>query len=566
MTIWGLLTAVLARPRRGVPSLVALVIAWGLLLAVGSASASTTHDLTGTWSCCSPGSGGVATQTWTITTMDKASGAFSGTGKGGSYTFPISGTANGDSVTLTTGPYNELKTYTAVFTGTISADSKTISGTWDDDKTPEPRGTFTATRPSAPAPGDPDSPDTPSGPSGNAVKTIPGDIYVSDSSANVGSGAVYKVNPENGTTTLVHQGPPFAAIRDIALGPDGNLYVTDIGASAIHRIDLKTHTVTRLTPQFDPLLRNPWGIAYDPALGDFLVTDFFFGSLLRVDPKSGAVKSLLSDEALKRSHSLALAPGLGAFTTNLRALGVMRMAQSDGKWKASVFKKGFPAPLGIAIATTAAGHRFYVTDSSPPTQVGGVYSWLGSSKPELIADDSLIGTPAGLALSSDGKTLYIGSTGSSAGTGSLLAMSLADRKLKTVATGFVSPVSIAVAPPKKVTVQVGSGKTGTSATPNGVTTTVASPSQPVFASVAVSVNLPGGFAARVSKVVPVKAVSAAVPPGKRTKVRVPFKRSLAKRIKAALRAGKKVKAKVTVKATAANGASRKTTKRVAVKG
>jgi sugar lactone lactonase YvrE len=556
--------AVLARLGRRVPFFAALAFACGLLVAVGGASASTPHDLRGTWSCC--GSGGAGSQTWTITEMDKSSGSFSGKGEGGCCTFPVKGTATGDSVTLTTGPYEPLTSYSATFKGTISADSKTITGEWDDDASPDPSGTFTATRPEAPPPGDADSPDAPSGPAGNAVKPVPGDIYVSDSSANVGSGAVYKVNPENGTTTLVHQGAPFANIRDIALGPDGNLYVTDIGASAIHRIDLKTHTVTRLTPQFDPLLRNPWGIVYDPALGDFLVTDFYFGSLLRVDPKSGAVKSLLSDEALKRSHSLALVPGEGAFTTNLRALGVLRLAQVGSVWKTSVFKKGFPAPFGIAIATTPAGSRFFITDSSPPTQVGGVYSWLGSSKPELIVDDNQIGTPAGLGLSSDGKTLYIGSTGSSAGTGSLIAMNLADRKLKTVAAGFVSPVSIAVAPPKKVTVQVGSGKSSSSATPSGVTTTITSPNQPVFAAVAVSVNLPGGGFARASKAVRVKGATLAIPPGKRTKIWVPFKGQLPKKIKAALRAGKKVKAKVTVKATAANGATRKATKRVTVKG
>jgi hypothetical protein len=235
---------------RGVAAIVAFVCA--SLVGAGSVAASTPHDLTGDWSCCQPGSGGVATQTWTITTMDKSSGAFSGTGKGGSFTFPISGTANGNSLTLTTGPYDQLKTYTAVFKGTISDDSKTMSGDWDDDSSPEPSGTWTATRPSAPTPSEPDdSPETGGGSGGSSgggsgggsggskAKAVAGDIYFSDSSANTGSGAVYKVNPETGTTTLVHLGPPFSGIRDIAFGPDGNLYVADIGASAIHKIDLK---------------------------------------------------------------------------------------------------------------------------------------------------------------------------------------------------------------------------------------------------------------------------------------------------------------------------------------
>ncbi|HEY5816562.1 MAG TPA: hypothetical protein VIS95_09530 [Solirubrobacterales bacterium] len=455
-----------------------------------------------------------------------------------------------------------MTSYSATFTGTISADSKTITGDWDDDSSPDPSGTFTATRPSAPTPDGPgDSPDGPAGPGGTKAKAVVGDVYVADSSANVGSGAVYKVNPENGTSTLVHQGAPFSQIRDIAFGPDGNLYVTDLGASAVHEINLKTGAVTRLTKQFDPLLRNPWGIVYDPVLGDFLVTDFFFASVVRVDPKTGATKRLVQDDVLKRAHSIALAPGGPAFVTGFKERGVVKVEGT----KASTFKKGpFAALFGITIATTPAGYRFFVTDAVPYTQSGGIYSWVDNGKPDLIVSNSQIGTPAGLGLSSDGKTLYIGSTGTSAGTGSILEMNLADGKLKTLAGGFVSPTSFAIAPPKKATVQVGAGGSTANANPNGVTTTVTSPNQPVFAAVAVSVNLPGGFA-RVSKAVKVKAVGRPVPPGKRTKIRVKFKRALAKKIKAALKAGVKVKAKVTVKATAASGASSRSVKQVRIK-
>jgi sugar lactone lactonase YvrE len=545
-------------------ALTAAVFICGLLVGASPASAATTHDLTGTWSCC--GSGGAATQTWTIATMDKASGAFSGTGQGGSIKMTITGTATGDSVTLTTA--YDGSSYSATFKGTLSADSKSMSGSWESNV--GQKGTWTATRPSAPTPDDPGDPgDTPGtgGTGGTKAKAVPGDIYVSDSSANTGSGAVYKVNLENGVTTLIHLGPPFSAIRDIAFGPDGNLYVTDIGASAVHQINLKTGAVTRLTKQFDPLLRNPWGIVYDPLLGDFLVSDFFFGSIVRVDPKTGATKELVEDNLLKRAHSIALAPGGPAFVVGFKGQSVVKVEQANGKWSATSFKKGpFAAPFGIAIGTTPAGSRFFLSDAVPYTQAGGVYSWLGSEKPELIESNSVLGTPAGLGLSADGKTLFIGSTGTSAGTGSIIAMNLADRKLKTVATGFVSPTSIIVAPPKKAMVQVSGSGSAANANPNGVTTTVTSPSQPVVASVAVSVNLPsGGFLARASKAVRVKTVQKAIPPGRPTKVRVKFKRALAKKIKAALSAGKKVKAKITVKATAASGASSRSVKRVQIK-
>ena len=312
-------------------------------------------------------------------------------------------------------------------------------------------------------------------------------------------------------------------------------------------------------------MRNPWGIVYEPLLGEFLVTDFFFGSVVQVDPKTGATKRLLQDDALKRAHSIALAPGGPAFVSGFKERGVVKVEQVNGKWKAATFKKGpFAALFGITIGTTPAGYRFFVTDAVPYTQAGGVLSWLDSGKPESIASNSTIGTPAGLGLSSDGETLYIGSTGTSAGTGSIIEMNLADRKLKTLAGGFVSPTSFAVAPPKKATVQVSGGGSASSANPSGVTTTITSPSQPVVASVAVSVNLPSGFLARASKAVRAKSVTKAIPPGKRTKVRVKFKRPLVKKIKAALKAGKKVKAKITVKATAASGATSRSVRRVSL--
>lgn len=544
--------------RRGLAAATTLLCT--LFVLAGSAVASTAHDLTGAWECC--GSGGAATQTWTITSMDKSSGVFSGTGDGGGIKMTITGTASGDSVTLTTD--YDGSSYSATFKGTLSSDSLSMSGDWESNSSQ--KGTWTAKRGSAPDPGDDPEAPKPGGPAGSKVKLVPGDIYVADANANVSTGAIYKVNPESGATTLVHQGAPFAGIRDIAFGPDGDLYVTDKAASAIFKIDLKSGAVTRLTPQFNPLLFNPWEIVYDPTLGDFLVTDFFYSSLLRVDAKSGAVKRVLPNGTVTRAHSLVLAPDETLFATTIGPPSLLRISHAKGDWKASFFKQNLlPAPFGLAIAPTAAGNRFFVADSSPQVQVGGVYSWLDDAKPELVADDAVIGTPAGLGLSSDGKTLYIGSTTGNAG--SLIAMNVADHKVKTIAGGFKTPVSIVVAPPKKVTVSVGTGKGGANATPTGVTTTISSPAQPLAATVSVTVNLPGGrLAARASKAVKVKAVRVVVPAGGKAKARVPFKRSLTKQIKAALKAGKKVKAKITVKAVAANGDSRKAVKRVQIKG
>jgi hypothetical protein len=554
----------------------AATLGFALVALVGSgpAAASTPHDLTGTWSCCGPG--GASGQAWTITSMDKTSGSFSGTGQGGSIQMIITGTASGDSVTLLTDYVGS--SYDATFKGTLSADSKSMSGTWESNASQ--KGTWTATRPSAPTPGDPSNPSAPKPdqPGGTKTKATPGDIYVVDSSANSGLGAVYKVNPENGQSVLVHVGLPFNGIRNIAYGPEGNLFVTDTGAHAIDKIDLKTGAVTAITPPLNPLLRAPWGIVYEPLLGEFLVTDVTLGTVVRVDPKTGEVKPAASEGGLKMPHGIALELGGPAYVADFKAAAVIKVARTGGDWKAGTFKKGppFAAPEALALD----GSRFYLSDAIAPgglsgatsvSGVGGLFTWIGSGAPDLLYQPTtgggILRTPLGLAPSADGKTMYIGSTGGLPGTGAIVEMNLATKKLKLLAGGFASPLSIAVAPPKAVAAQVGTTGNGANATPNGVTVNVISPQQPVAAVVSVSVNMPGGFGAgaRASKAVKVKSVTKPVPAGKRTAIRVAFKGGLRKQIKAALQAGKKIKAKVAITATGASGSTRKTVKRVPIK-
>jgi hypothetical protein len=139
--------------------------------AAATAGASTTHDLTGSWDCC--GSGGAAAQIFKITSMDLSSGSFSGTATypSGTAFSPISGTASGNSVSLTTGPYYG-SSYSATFTGTISADNNTMSGTWQSNASQS--GTWTATRTSG---GGPPVPPPVLGPTVN-VAVVSGQVFV----------------------------------------------------------------------------------------------------------------------------------------------------------------------------------------------------------------------------------------------------------------------------------------------------------------------------------------------------------------------------------------------------
>ena len=119
-----------------------LLAALVAVAAVGLATAQTTHDLRGTWSIDVSLSGTFNnTQGWQINTMDQSSGRFAGAEAGSAPRWTIDGTANGDSVTLTTDYTGS--SYVATFTGTIGAGTETMSGTWSD--TNGQSGTWTGT-------------------------------------------------------------------------------------------------------------------------------------------------------------------------------------------------------------------------------------------------------------------------------------------------------------------------------------------------------------------------------------------------------------------------------------
>jgi len=128
-----------ARPRRwptgGLLAAAAAVVA---ALLAGSASASGTYDLRGVWNTF--GTGGGYSGTFTVSTMDLSTGAFSGTGDG--TAFALKGVETGSSVTYTQsqGSYVSTDKATVVRRGGVL---EFVNGTFTD--TNHNSGTFTAT-------------------------------------------------------------------------------------------------------------------------------------------------------------------------------------------------------------------------------------------------------------------------------------------------------------------------------------------------------------------------------------------------------------------------------------
>jgi hypothetical protein len=106
----------------------------------GAAGAVKGVDLAGTWSCC--GAGGAGEQDFVITA---GTGSLSGAGltPGGAEYAKITGSVSGSSVRIVT-TYTTTAGYVATFTGTVSADGNTMSGSWVSNQ--HQSGTWTATR------------------------------------------------------------------------------------------------------------------------------------------------------------------------------------------------------------------------------------------------------------------------------------------------------------------------------------------------------------------------------------------------------------------------------------
>jgi hypothetical protein len=111
-------------------------------LVVGTAQARVATSLTGTWLCC--GGGGAAAQNFVLTA---GKGALHGTAKlpSGRAFAKITGTVTGRKVRIVTTYLASFSPgYVATFVGTVSANGKTISGTWRSNA--NQTGTWLATR------------------------------------------------------------------------------------------------------------------------------------------------------------------------------------------------------------------------------------------------------------------------------------------------------------------------------------------------------------------------------------------------------------------------------------
>lgn len=99
--------------------------------------------------------------------------------------------------------------------------------------------------------------------------------------------AIVKVDPRDGKDTVVADG--FAIPAAANFGPDGNLYAIDTKTGEVKRIDMKTKAVSliaTLPPALDNLAIAPDGTIY--------VSNMAEASIFEVKPDTGAVRTVVS--------------------------------------------------------------------------------------------------------------------------------------------------------------------------------------------------------------------------------------------------------------------------------
>jgi sugar lactone lactonase YvrE len=136
-------------------------------------------------------------------------------------------------------------------------------------------------------------------------------------------GAIIRVDPRNGTQSLVSKGGALVDPAAVAVAPDGGLYVVENfgvgGTRSVIRIDPATGAQAIVSR--GGALCNPFGIAFEPG-GHLIVVDFGMlalrdvdcpdrptGALLRIDPSTGQQTVLASGDLLRSPFGVAVEPG-----------------------------------------------------------------------------------------------------------------------------------------------------------------------------------------------------------------------------------------------------------------
>src|SRR5882724_10661574 len=243
-----------------------------------------------------------------------------------------------------------------------------------------------------------------------------GNLWYTDAGEDLGPGVpapakqVGRFNPANQALDLYTNGEPGSIPAAITTGPDGNLWMADVGASAndVWAVNTQGAVPPGYPPQFG--IKNPAGVA--PPLagptdivtgpdGKLWFTEYGAGALGRVDPQGGACDSTKSDPCERdfplpgglpsptatttvTDHPLALASDT---THNLLWMTV----QGSQKIIAMDTNGGIVHQISTGLANLAGitmgpdGNVWFTQENGPGSHVGRVDAATGAQLPSFNA-------------------------------------------------------------------------------------------------------------------------------------------------------------------------------------
>ncbi len=201
---------------------------------------------------------------------------------------------------------------------------------------------------------------------------------------------------------------PLVSPYGIAADGKGRVWVADPAGSVVHMFDLADKNVDYISQVGKDRLVSPVGLAYNPRLNLFYVSDSVLKRVFILDTEGSPVGEIILPDGFGRPAGLAVGPADNVFIADVAA-GKVEQFSSAGEHLRSVSSAVgdgvlFNHPTNVAV--DAAG-RLYVTDSmnfrievqSPQGELLKVIGALGD-KPGGLA------RPRGVAVDSEGH-IYI---------------------------------------------------------------------------------------------------------------------------------------------------------------
>ena len=338
-------------------------------------------DVRGTWDGFAVTTIGSFRNIVTFTTEDFTTGVVSGTANGGTYT--VKGSVSGSTATFD----SATKGYTSHSIGTVSADGKTMTGTFTDSN--GRKGTFTFNR-TTPVPSASPTATPSATPAASAAPAA------TCSFSGFGGGAApvattvdpLVVDRVGGTVDTM---PSPGGIVSDSTDPRGRVFVTNLTAGTLSVIDGRPVNPADIRVETRIQVgRFPDGVAIDPATGHVFVALGADCRVAEVDGRAATPAILANSAELPGNPSLlAFDPGSGRLFVAIDGAPTLIVLRANLTIETTI---ALPGPV-TALAIDQARKRVYAgtVSAGPAGGGGGAGAPLGGG---ISMIDSAAATPA----------------------------------------------------------------------------------------------------------------------------------------------------------------------------